>query len=139
MAVIILLRLASAKLPANLRLARFQLRRHNFQDIGRVALPASLSPISTVTTILVLTGLVGQFGEEALAGYGIGSRIEFLMSSLIFGIGAAMTSLVGMSIGARNADRAEEIGWTGAGMSFVLGGVIGTLLAVFLTSGYRLY
>jgi Na+-driven multidrug efflux pump len=38
------------------------------------------------------------------------------MSSLIFGIGATMTSLVGMSIGARNADRAEEIGWTGAGM-----------------------
>ena len=79
----------------------------------------------------MLTGLVGQFGEEALAGYGIGSRIEFLMSSLIFGIGATMTSLVGMSIGAKNADRAEEIGWTGAGMSFILGGVIGTLLAVF--------
>ncbi len=131
MAVVILLRLVRATLPANLRLSRFQLRRRHFQDLGRVALPASLSPISTVTTILVLTGLVGQFGEEALAGYGIGSRIEFLMSSLIFGIGATMTSLVGMSIGARNADRAEEIGWTGAGMSFVLGGVIGTLLAVF--------
>ena len=42
-----------------------------------------------------------------------------------------MTSLVGMSIGAGNMDRAEEIGWTGAGMSFCLGGVIGTLLAVF--------
>lgn len=76
MAVIILQRLVRAKLPANLRLSRFQLRRHNFHDIGRVALPASLSPISTVTTILVLTGLVGRFGEEALAGYGIGSRVS---------------------------------------------------------------
>ena len=131
MTVIIILRLVRAKLPANLRLSRFQLRQHHFQDIGRVALPASLSPISPVTTILVLTGLVGQFGEQALAGYGIGSRIEFLMSALIFGIGATMTSLVGMSIGAGNMDRAEEIGWTGAGMSFCLGGVIGTLLAVF--------
>lgn len=130
-AAVMLLRLVKAKLPANLRLSSLKFRKYHFQDIGRVALPASLSPITTVTTILVLTGLVGQFGEEALAGYGIGSRIEFLMSSLIFGIGATMTSLVGMSIGARDADRAEEIGWTGAGMSFVLGGGIGTLLAVF--------
>ena len=119
-----------SNLPANLRLSslKFQVSLPGHRTCRT---PASLSPITTVTTILVLTGLVGQFGEEALAGYGIGSRIEFLMSSLIFGIGATMTSLVGMSIGARDADRAEEIGWTGAGMSFVLGGGIGTLLAVF--------
>jgi putative MATE family efflux protein len=131
MAIVIINRLIRAPLQANLRLDQCRFSREHFYDIGRVALPASLSPLSTVTTILVLTGLVGQFGEQALAGYGIGSRIEFLMSSLIFGIGAAMTSLVGMSIGARDADRAEKIGWTGAGMSFVLGGVIGCLLAVF--------
>ena len=131
MAIVILRKLMRASLPANLRMKQLKFDRRHFYDIGRVALPASLSPISTVTTILVLTGLVGQFGEQALAGYGIGSRIEFLMSSLIFGIGASMTSLVGMSIGARDADRAEKIGWTGAGISFVLGGVIGTLLAVF--------
>jgi Na+-driven multidrug efflux pump len=131
MAIVIINRLTRAPLQANLRLDQCRFSREHFYDIGRVALPASLSPLSTVTTILVLTGLVGQFGEQALAGYGIGSRIEFLMSSLIFGIGAAMTSLVGMSIGARDADRAEKIGWTGAGMSFVLGGVIGCLLAVF--------
>ena len=129
--VVIVLRLVRAELPANLRLSKAVFRLRHFNDIGRVALPASLSPISTVATILILTGLVGQFGEQALAGYGIGSRIEFLMSSLIFGIGAAMTSVVGTSIGAQNADRAEEVGWVGAGMSFVLGGVIGTLLAVF--------
>jgi putative MATE family efflux protein len=131
MSAVIVLRLVRAELPANLRLSKAVFRLRHFSDIGRVALPASLSPISTVATILILTGLVGQFGEQALAGYGIGSRIEFLMSSLIFGIGAAMTSVVGTSIGAQNADRAEEVGWVGAGMSFVLGGVIGTLLAVF--------
>ena len=67
-AAVMLLRLVKAKLPANLRLSSLKFRKYHFQDIGRVALPASLSPITTVTTILVLTGLVGQFGEEALAG-----------------------------------------------------------------------
>ena len=74
---------------------------------------------------------------EALAGYGIGSRIEFLMSALIFGIGAAMTSIVGMSVGAGKFERAEQIGWVGAGISALLGGVIGVGLAVFLEARYR--
>ena len=38
--------------------------------------------------------MAATFGEAALAGYGIGSRIEFLLIPLVFGIGAAMTSLV---------------------------------------------
>ena len=73
MAVVIINKLIRAPLQANLRLDQCQFSQQHFYDIGRVALPASLSPLSTVTTILVLTGLVGQFGEQALAGYGIGS------------------------------------------------------------------
>jgi Na+-driven multidrug efflux pump len=84
-----------------------------------------------VATILSLTAVVGSFGESALAGYGIGSRIEFLLIPLIFGLGAAMTSLVGMNIGAGNVDRAEQIGWIGGCASAVLAGSIGLLLAAF--------
>ncbi len=67
-----------------------------FRDIFRVALPASMSPIFTIFIILSLTAMVATFGEAALAGYGIGSRFEFLLIPLVFGIGAAMTSLVGL-------------------------------------------
>lgn len=131
MSFVMLSRLIWGKTPIKLRLSQFDLRQRDTVDIGRVALPACLSPVSTVTTILVLTAIVGRFGPEALAGYGIGSRIEFLMSALIFGIGAAMTSIVGMSVGAGKFERAEQIGWVGAGISALLGGVIGIGLAVF--------
>lgn len=102
-----------------------------FQDIFKVALPASLSPLLTIFGILFLTAMVATFGEAALAGYGIGSRIEFLLIPLVFGIGAAMTSLVGLSIGAGNVDRAEHIGWTGGLFAGALAGVVGLLLALF--------
>ena len=93
-------------------------------------LPASASPVLTVGTIVSLTAIVAGFGEKALAGYGIGSRIEFLVVPLVFGLGAAMTSLVGMSVGARNLDRAERIGWLGSGIAALFAGTLGVLLAV---------
>lgn len=102
-----------------------------FRDIFKVALPASLSPILTIFIILSLTAMVATFGEAALAGYGIGSRIEFLLIPLVFGIGAAMTSLVGLSIGAGNVERAESIGWTGSAFAAGLTGVVGLVLALF--------
>jgi len=102
-----------------------------FRDIFKVALPDSMSPICTIFIILSLTAMVAKFGEAALAGYGIGSRIEFLLIPLVFGIGAAMTSLVGLSIGSGNLDRAEQIGWMGSGFAAGLTGVVGLTLALF--------
>jgi Na+-driven multidrug efflux pump len=74
-----LIKLSYFSQEVELSLKRLSLKKDLFADIFSVALPASLSPIFTVATILVLTGFVGQFGASALAGYGIGSRIEFLM------------------------------------------------------------
>ena len=84
-----------------------------------------------MATVLVLTGLVAQFGTTALAGYGIGSRVEFLMIPLVFGIGTSMTALVGANKGAKNIVRAEKIGWTGGMSALCLSGIVGILLALF--------
>ena len=109
MVSVILWKLLSKSVIARLQLHQFILSKDLFNNIFEVAIPGSLSPLFTVATILVLTGLVGQFGTEALAGYGIGSRVEFLMIPLIFGVGTAMTAIVGANIGAENIERAEKI------------------------------
>ena len=131
MVTVILLKLRSKSIPASLRKERFQLKKFLFDNIFEVAIPASLSPLLVVSTILVLTGLVGRFGTEALAGYGIGSRVEFLMIPLIFGIGTAMTSIVGANIGALNIDRAEKVGILGGSTAGFVSILIGLTLAVF--------
>jgi len=128
--ILMLVALTRESLPIKLRISTCSFSRALFEDIFRVALPASLSPVLTVATIISLTAIVGRFGENALAGYGIGSRIEFLMIPLIFGLGAAMTSLVGMSVGARNFTRAERIGWVGSCAAAGLAGVVGLSLAL---------
>ncbi len=131
MVTIITLKLISKSVPVKLRINRFILSKSLFDNIFEVALPASVSPLLTVGTILVLTGLVGTFGAEALAGYGIGSRVEFLMIPLIFGIGTAMTSIVGANIGAQNIERAEKVGIYGGSTAGIVSIFIGLTLAVF--------
>jgi len=128
------LKLMHSSSEVQLKLSLLYFEKELFKDIFTVALPASLSPVFTVGTILVLTGLVGQFGDSALAGYGIGSRIEFLMIPLVFGIGTAMTAMVGTNMGAKKIERAERIGWVGGSLAGFFSGIIGLIL--FLTSNY---
>ncbi|SLN69389.1 MATE family efflux transporter [Oceanibacterium hippocampi] len=103
--------------------------RH-FASLLRVGLLASISPLSSIATVVVTTGLVSRLGEEALAGYGIGARLEFLMIPLIFGIGAALIMMVGGHFGAGAIARGKRIAWTGAFGAAAITGAIGIILAL---------
>ena len=50
---------------------------------------------------------------------------------LIFGIGAALTAMVGVNTGAGQLDRAFRIGWVGAAAAGLLAGVIGLVVAIW--------
>ncbi len=123
-------RLAVGK--ANLRLQRnlLQFEWHLFRDILRVGALAALSPIFTVLTIGMINGLIAGMGAAAIAGYGIGARMEFLLIPLVFGLGASMTALVGVNVGAGQVARAERIGWIGGACAATLTGSVGLLLAL---------
>ena len=73
-------------------------------------------------TVLILTKLVASFGTEALAGYGIGARLEFLLVPIVFAVGVASVPMVGMAIGAGDVARARQVAWTAAGVASRCGG-----------------
>ena len=100
------------------------------RDILKVGALACISPLQTVLTILILTRLVARFGTDALAGYGIGTRLEFLLVPIAFAIGVASVPLVGMAIGAGRIARARRAAWVAAAMATALLGVIGVVLAL---------
>ena len=51
------------------------------------------------------TALVGAAGgPDAVAGYGTGARLEYLLVPLVFGLGAPLVALVGTNIGAGQRD-----------------------------------
>ena len=104
------------------------LSRTLFIDILKVGGMSSLSSIQTVATIVVVTRLMSSFGPEALAAYGIGTRLEFLLVPITFAFGVACLSMVGMALGANMDQRAKQVAWSGALLSSVLVGCIGLLV-----------
>jgi putative MATE family efflux protein len=113
-----------------LRFGALRLQADLFKDILRVGFPAAISVFLSVFTVLCVTSLVSRFGPAALAGYGIGARLEFLLIPLIFGIGAALTAMVGVNMGAGKLKRALDIGWTGAAAAGLLSGTIGLVVVI---------
>jgi putative MATE family efflux protein len=101
-----------------------------FADILKVGALACLSPVQSIMTVLIFTGLVARFGVEALAGYGIGARLEFLLIPIAFGVGTATVPMVGMAIGAGDVARARRVAWTGGGVAAVILGLVGLTVAV---------
>lgn len=130
-AALLLRFLVSGRGRVRLRLRGVTLRREMFFDILKVGAVAAFSPLQTVLTVLILTGLVARFGTEVLAGYGIGARLEFLLVPIVFAVGVASVPMVGMAIGAANVARARRVAWTAAGAATVALGCLGVMVAAF--------
>lgn len=113
------------------RATELRLERRLFGEILRVGAISILSAVQTVLTAVVLTGFVGRFGAAALAGYGVGLRLELLQVPLVFAVGQALVALVGMHIGAARAVRAKRVAWTGAALASGVSLAIGAAVTVF--------
>ena len=123
--------LASPWSAVRLTFRNLAIRRAHFWEILRVGAPGSLNTVLTNLTIVIMTGLVGPFGTLALAGYGMGARLEYLQIPLVFGMGSALVAMVGTNVGAGQIARAERIAWTGAGVAAAITASIGLLAAMF--------
>jgi putative MATE family efflux protein len=131
--------LRSGRGRLTLRLSGVALEREMFADILKVGALACLSPLQSVLTILIFTGLVARFGTQALAGYGIGARLEFLLVPIAFSIGVACVPMVGMAVGAGDVARARRVAWTGGGLAAAVLGAIGLVVALVPDAWSRLF
>jgi putative MATE family efflux protein len=122
--------LVSGRSQLALSLKGFEFQRAMFLDILKVGAVSCLSPLQTVLTILIFTKILAGYGTEVLAGYGMGSRLEFLLTPISFAFGVASVPMVGMAIGAGLVTRARNVAWTAALAAAVTVGTIGLIVAV---------
>jgi putative MATE family efflux protein len=80
----------------------------SWKGILYVGIPASvvrmIAPISTG----VVVRLISQYGNEAVAGYGVGSKVEFFTLSFINAMSSVMVPFAGQNFGAGKRDRILE-------------------------------
>jgi putative MATE family efflux protein len=122
--------LASGRSRLKLNFAALKFQRDMFFDILKVGAISCLSPLQTVLTILIFTKILASFGTVTLAGYGMGSRLEFLLVPIAFAFGVASVPMVGMAIGAGLVTRARQVAWTAGAASGLTVGIIGLIVAI---------
>jgi putative MATE family efflux protein len=111
----------------------------SMRDILRVGAASSVVSLSTNIAIATATGLAGLVSPAAVAGYGTGARLEYLLVPLVFGLGAPVAAMVGTSIGAGRRDRALRAAWTGALMAGGFTEAIGLSAAFFPAAWLSLF
>jgi Na+-driven multidrug efflux pump len=129
-ALFLLWYLVSGRSRLTLNFSTFTFQRGMFFDILKVGAVACLSPLQSVLTILIFTKIVAGFGTETLAGYGMGSRLEFLLTPIAFAVGVASVPMVGMAIGAGLVTRARRVAWTAGATAGLSIGLIGLMVAI---------
>ncbi len=99
-------------------------------EILRVSAPSAAGTLLTNLTFIILTALVAPFGAEAIAGYGAGGRLEYLLIPIVFGVGSALVPLVAANDGAGNFERVRRLTRAGAALGAGACGLVGVMAAL---------
>jgi putative MATE family efflux protein len=114
----------------------------SWRRILHVGLPSAAATVIGPLTTAFITSQVAQFGQQAVAGYGVASRVESLASLVLMALSVAVTPFVGQNFGARRPDRVDGgIRWAqrfsfsyGLGIALLLALAGGAIAGVFTDS-----
>jgi len=114
------------------RLKPGRVRWAPIKEILRVGAVGAVNTVQINVTIGATMALVAAHaGPTAVAGFGTGTRLEYLLPPLAFGIGAPLVALVGANIGAGQNARALRIAFIGSGIAFLLTEAVGLSAAIW--------
>lgn len=96
-------------------------------------IPASLNMMTVALGIFIITYFLSRFGQQAVAAYGVATRIEQMVLLPVLGLNVAVMALTAQNAGAGRFDRVRQV----VHRALAYGGafmVVGTAL-VFLGAG----
>lgn len=106
----------------------------SWRRVLHVGLPSMTTNLIAPVTTAFITYQVAQFGQEAVAGFGVASRMEGLSLLAMMALGGAVTPFIGQNFGAQRYDRVRDgVAWCQR-FSVIYGLTVATILA--LTSVY---
>ncbi len=111
----------------------------SWRELGRIAGPAAVTSVFTPLALGLVTRIVADHGHDAVAGYGVGTRIEAISQIAVLALSMTLSPLVSQNAGAGQYDRVRRailgcfvfvLAW----QLLVWGGL--QLLAPWLVAGY---
>lgn len=81
---------------------------NSWKEILFIGLPDALAKMIIPVGAGILTGIVATFGKEAVAAYGIGTRLDMFALMVINSLASVLIPFVGQNVGAGEIKRAQE-------------------------------
>lgn len=106
-AAIALVGMHNLQLRAYLHLRHFKWNKSKLKDILVVGLPTAVGGSTLQVGFLLMSRNVFAYGSAAMAAYGIGNKVNSLISLPASGFGSAVSTMVGQNVGAGQLERAD--------------------------------
>lgn len=107
-AAIAVILLSKKAQPIHLQFSAMRFEKEKLLSIARIGLPTALGSSTMQFGFLLMSKSVYAFGVDAIAAYGIGNKVNGLISLPSNAIGSAVSTIVGQNMGAEQPKRAEQ-------------------------------
>ncbi len=111
----------------------------SWKAILHVGIPALGSNLMSPLYMGMTTWLVARYGSEAVAGYGVATRIEAICLIVLYALSSVMVPIVGQNWGAGRTDRVRHAVYHAARFSLFWGVCMAAVLWVFAMPLIRLF
>lgn len=78
------------------------------REMLRIGIPASGANMMTPLAAAVMTAIVASYGEEAVAAFGVGSRLESIACIVILALSSTLPPFISQNLGAGKPERIAE-------------------------------
>lgn len=94
--------------PIHIDLKNLKFEKKKMMQIIKIGLPTAIGGSTMQFGFLLMSKSVLSYGSIAVAAYGIGNRINGLITTASNAMGSATSTIVGQNVGAGQYDRAEK-------------------------------
>jgi len=107
-AVIAFVLLQNKEKDVHLNLRKLKFEKEKLKNILVIGLPTAIGGSTMQFGFLLMSRNVLKYGTQAMAAYGIGNKINSLITLPTNGIGSAVATIVGQNVGAKQYERARR-------------------------------
>lgn len=107
-AIIAFVALYNKKKKIRIDLRKFKFNKKKLMSILQIGFPTAIGGSTMQFGFALMSRKVFEYGSMAVAAYGIGNRINGLISMPSNAMGSATATIVGQNMGANQVDRAES-------------------------------
>jgi len=106
-------------------------RMNDIKRVLKVGYAAAIDRGVSSLSFLFFVSIITAYGTAELAGYQVGLRVEGIAFMPGFGFAIAAMALVGQNIGARDFDKAYNMGIISGRIAYVFMGSVGLIMILF--------